>query len=59
MLLFWSSVLIVLEVEVLGECPLDELGKEDLAAAILVDRVELCSGGKLNEAKMYYFTTIG
>ena len=36
------SILVVLEVEVLGEGPVDELGEEDLAATVLVDRVELC-----------------
>ena len=38
-----SLVFVVLEVEVLGEGPVDELGEEDLAAAVLVDRVELCN----------------
>ena len=41
-MLFRFLVLVVLEVEVLGEGPVDELGEEDLAAAVLVDRVELC-----------------
>ena len=45
-LFYRSSVLVVLEVEVLGEGPVDELGEEDLATAVLVDRVELWSGGK-------------
>ena len=38
-----SSILVVLEVEVFGEGPVDELGEEDLAAAVLVDRLELCN----------------
>ena len=36
-------VLIILQVEALGEGPVDELVEEDLTAAVLVDGVELCN----------------
>jgi hypothetical protein len=38
---------VVLQIEVLGEGPVDKLGEENLAAAVGVDRVKLWNKGKV------------